>query len=216
MSRYRKIEVRTWGDQKFRLLSPIPPCGQGLWFYLLTGPSTGPIPGLFRAGRAALAEDLGWEPKAFAEAFQEVFAQGMVKADFEARLVWIPNAIKHNAPASPNVVRSWRAEFDLLPECALKAEAFSLLRAYVLDMGEGFAKAFQEVFGKGPRKPSPKTMPNQEQEQEQEQEPLEPSHRTQTYQDRAPRTGVRAPTHPRTRQPAGAGLTGDDAFGGVE
>ena len=168
MSRYRKIEVKTWGDAKFRALSPIQPSGQALWLYLLTAPSTGPIPGLFRAGRAALAEDLGWAPEAFAEAFQEVLKQGMVKADFEARLVWIPNAIRHNPPASPNVVKSWRTEFDLLPECSLKAEAFSLLRAYVLEMGEGFAKAFQEAFGKASRKPSPKTMPNQEQEQEQE------------------------------------------------
>ncbi len=34
--RYRKIEVKTWSDTKFRSLSPIKPCGQGLWFYLLT------------------------------------------------------------------------------------------------------------------------------------------------------------------------------------
>jgi hypothetical protein len=40
MSRYRKIEVRTWSDEKFRELSAIPPSGQGLWFFLLTGPHT--------------------------------------------------------------------------------------------------------------------------------------------------------------------------------
>lgn len=28
MSRYRKVEVRTWGDEKFRALSAIPPSGQ--------------------------------------------------------------------------------------------------------------------------------------------------------------------------------------------
>ena len=67
MSRYRKIEVKTWSDEQFRQLSPMPPSGQGLWFFLLTGPHTGPIPGLFRAGRAALAEELGWDEEGFDE-----------------------------------------------------------------------------------------------------------------------------------------------------
>lgn len=167
--RYRKVEVRTWGDEKFRNLSPIPPCGQGLWLFLITGPHTGPIPGLFRAGRAAMAEELDWEIEAFDKAFQEAFQQGMVKADFKARVMWVPNAIKHNRPESPNVVKSWAAEFDLLPECDLKREAYTALRASIHALGESFGKAFDEAFGKPLAKPSPKAMPNQEQEQEQEQ-----------------------------------------------
>ena len=170
MSRYRKIQVRTWGDEKFRKLSPLPPCGQGLWFYLLTGPHTGPIPGLFRAGRAAMAEDLGWPLEAFDKAFGEAFREGMVKADFEARFLWVPNALKHNKPESPNVVTSWGAEFDLLPECSLKAEAYEAIKAFVFNIGEAYGKAFDKAFTKPSAKPSAKAMPNQEQEQEQEQE----------------------------------------------
>lgn len=172
--RYRKVEVRTWGDEKFRRLSQMPPCGQGLWLFLITGPHTGPIPGLFRAGRAAMAEELGWEIEAFDEAFGEAFREGMVKADFKARVIWLPSAIKHNRPESPNVVRSWAAEFDLIPECDLKREAFEALKASIHALGEAFGKAFDEAFAKPlPKpspKPSPKAMPNQEQEQEQEQE----------------------------------------------
>lgn len=169
-SRYRKVEVRTWGDEKFRSLSALPPCGQGLWLFLITGPHTGPIPGLFRAGRAAMAEELDWELEAFDKAFQEVFQQGMVKADFKARVMWVPNAIKHNRPESPNVVKSWAAEFDLIPECDLKREALEHLRASVYALGESFGRAFDETFGKASAKASPKAMPNQEQEQEQEQD----------------------------------------------
>ena len=183
--RYRKVEVRTWGDEKFRALTPIPPCGQGLWLYLITGPHTGPIPGLFRAGRAGMAEDLNWELEAFDEAFGEAFAQGMVEADFKARVVWVPNAIKHNRPESPNVVRSWSSEFDLIPECDLKRKAYESLKASIHALGEAFAKAFDESFAKPSGKPSvkamPKTMPNQEQEQEQEQEKKE---REKTTPDR--------------------------------
>ena len=177
MSRYRKIEVRTWSDEKFRALSAIPPSGQGLWFFLLTGPHTTAIPGLFRAGRAAMAEELNWELEAFDEAFQEVFAQGMVKADFKAKLVWLPKAIQHNKPESPNVVRGWRVELDLLPECDLKREAIAGMRKALEDIGHSYVEAFDEVISsekkdsaKPSPKPSPKPMANQEQEQEQDKE----------------------------------------------
>lgn len=107
MSRYRKIETRTWADEKFMRLTPMQPSGQCLWFYLLTGPHTGPVPGLFRAGRAAMADDLDWPLEAFDAAFEELLREGMVRADFKAKLVWLPNAIKYNKPESPNVVKSW-------------------------------------------------------------------------------------------------------------
>lgn len=170
MSRYRRIEVRTWADEKFRSLTPIPPCGQGLWFYLLTGPHTGPIPGLFRAGPAAMAEELGWSPEAFTKAFHEVFAKGMVKADFKARFLWVPNALKYNPPANPNVVVSWGTEFELLPECDLKQEAFEAIKSFIINMGEPYRKAFEKAFTKPLGKPLPKTLTIQEQEQEQEEE----------------------------------------------
>ena len=86
----------------------------------------------------------------------------MAKADWEAGLVWVPNAVSHNRPESPNVVRSWRTMWLEIPECALKAEAFQHLKSFTEGMGEAFGKAFAEACAQ----PSP----NQEQEQEQEQE----------------------------------------------
>ncbi|KVO11746.1 hypothetical protein [Burkholderia ubonensis] len=175
-SRYRVIQVRMWGDQKFTELTPIQPCGQGLWIYLLTGPHTGPIPGIFRAGRAGLAESLRWEQEAFDKAFAEAFEQGMAKADWKAQLVWLPNAMDCNRPASPNVVISWGKEWPMLPECALKLEAFESLKASIHGLGEAFGKAFDKAFAKPSVKPSGKafdmasgkTMAIQKQEQEQE------------------------------------------------
>lgn len=166
MSRYKKVAVKTWGDEKFRLLSPIPPCGQGLWLYLITGPLSGGVPGLFRAGRAMLAEELRWPQEAFDKAFQEASDLGMVKADFDARVVWVPKAITYNKPESPNVVKFWGSEFDLIPECELKYEALSAIKSFVLTLDESFGKAFAEAFERS----SPKASPNQEQEQEHQQE----------------------------------------------
>jgi len=161
-NRYRKIEVRMWGDGKFRTLSPLPPSGQGLWLHLLTGPQTGLIPGLFRVGRAAMAEELDWPLEAFDRAFEEVSRLGMAKADWRARVVWIPNAIKCNLPQSPNVVTSWASEWRVIPECVLKDEAYETIRSATYSVGEAFRKAFDKAF----QKPSVKTMPIQEQEQE--------------------------------------------------
>jgi len=176
VSRYRKIEVRTWGDDKFCRLSRIPPCGQGLWLYMLSGPHTGPIPGLFRAGRAALAEELGWDMKGFDKAFKELSDQGMIKADPATRLMWIPNAIKHNRPESLNVIKAWGKEFDLLPDSPVKDDALAFIEAYVKGLSEPFVKTFSDAFREALRKASAKAIairngmarPIQEQEQDKE------------------------------------------------
>lgn len=160
--RYSAVSRRMWVDEKFRRLSAPPPNGQTLWFYLLTGPELGCIPGLYAAGEMALAEALGWPLEGFREAFGEVFREGLVKADWKARVVWVPNAIRHNPPASPNVVRSWRSAFDELPDSKLKAEALCGLKTFVEGMGEGFRKGFAEAFGQ--------VSPNQDQDQDQDQE----------------------------------------------
>ena len=84
MARYRKVHVCVWADAKFRALSSPNPNGQSLWLYLLTGPHTTQIPGLFTGGEAGLAEALGWPLEGFRKAFREVFSQGMVEADWKA------------------------------------------------------------------------------------------------------------------------------------
>lgn len=167
MSRYRKVETKLYGDSKFRRLSPIPPCGQGLWLWLLTGPATTIMPGVIIQGPAAMAERLGWPVEDFRKAFQEVLKQGMVKADFTAPLVFLPNAIKHNRPQSPNVIKGWAACWEEIPECGLKTEIWQSLKEFI----DTFSKAFQEAFEKA----CPKPYGNQEQEQEQEQEQDKPS-----------------------------------------
>jgi hypothetical protein len=165
-----------WGDEKFRRLSAPCPCGQSLWIYLLTGPHTTSLPGLFNIGEAALAEALGWTLKAFREAFAEAHSQGMVKADWQARVVWIPRAIEYNFPESPNVVKGWRAAWDEMPECQLKTEAYHLFRQ-ALKAKKAFAEAFAEAIGEGgaPRESRINVQPKRNQEQEQEQDlPLNP------------------------------------------
>lgn len=166
MARYRKIYVSVWGDAKFRRLSSPQPNAQSLWFYLLTNKRTTNIPGLFECGELAMAEELGWDLKGFRKGFRELFQEGMVEADWGARLVWVPNAVRYNPPENPNVVKSWRVWWDEAPECHLKIKAYSVLKEFTEGLGEGFAKG----FAKACPEPSRKGLRNQEHEHEQEQE----------------------------------------------
>jgi len=186
VARYGKVDRRVWGDERFLSLTPIQPCGQGLWLYLLTCPESGPIPGIFRAGEAALAESLGWPLKAFREAFREASSKGMIEANWEARIVWIKNAIRYNAPESPNVVTSWKYYWDELPECELKVLAWHTLKVFLEGIGEAFGKAFEKACPKPSAKTTPKAMANQEQEQEQKQKKKQEQEEASAEQNSAP------------------------------
>ena len=163
---YRRVTVRTYGDERFTRLSPLLPSGQALWLYLLTGPHTGPIPGVFVAGRAALAEMLGWPQKDFDEAFAEVLSEGLAEFDAKSRLCFIPNAIRHNAPQNPNVVKSWRAHWLLLPECPMRGRIYAHIFESLSEVSDAFGKAFGETCGKAFTKASANDSGNHPPKQE--------------------------------------------------
>lgn len=169
LSPYRRVSIGMWADEKFRSLSRLQPCGQSLWLVLLVGEQTSNIPGLMSIGRAAMAEQLEWSLEAFDIAYAEVYAQGLAIADFKARLIWVPNALKYNLPQSPKVVIGWGKTWSLLPDCDLKAQAWEALRNTLKSMDcnnpEAFVEAFDKACAKPMRKPIGKNMCIQEQEQ---------------------------------------------------
>ena len=57
MATYAKVDIRIWGDQKVANMTPIPPCGQGLWIRLLVSRHRSTVPGLLCVGEAALADN---------------------------------------------------------------------------------------------------------------------------------------------------------------
>lgn len=144
--RYRKVAMRMWGDENFSSLSALPPSGQSLWLYLLTCPLPDSIPGVYRAGRASLSESIGWEIDEFDRCFEEISALGMARADWKAKLVWLPNAAKYNPPESPNVVIFWSKAWAEIPECAMKVEIYHSLKTHICAIGKGFADAFEQNF----------------------------------------------------------------------
>lgn len=143
MARYRKVEMQMHSDAKVMGLSRPKPSGYSLWCELLIGPQTGLIPGVQCIGRAAFAEQLGWEVEDFTACFNEIASQGMATADWKARLIWLPNAIKHNEPANPKQVAAWHEAWSLVPNCPLKDEAGAAIRAYLETRGKRFVQAFE-------------------------------------------------------------------------
>jgi hypothetical protein len=93
----------------------------------------------------------------------------MIQYDAKAAFIWLPNFLKYNSPESPNVVRSWAASLELLPECDMKRQLCRKVKGFVKDLPKAFVEALAKDFDEGLDEVLPKTMPNQEQEQEQEQ-----------------------------------------------
>ncbi|ACL06264.1 hypothetical protein Dalk_4586 [Desulfatibacillum aliphaticivorans] len=158
MGKYRKVEVAIWNDKNFREFSD---SGKLVFLFLITHPHMTSL-GAMRASQNGLADELGWQPKAFSKAFEEALSKGMVKYDERACFVWLPKFLKHNGPESPNVVKSWGKALDMLPECVLYYELLQHVKRYTESLSEGYRKALPKDFSKA--------MPNQEQEQEQEQD----------------------------------------------
>jgi hypothetical protein len=181
MSRYRTIDIRMHGDEVIASLSRPQPNARSLWDHLLYGPSTGVVPGLYRARAVQLADELEWLPEPFLESFDELstarFRLGLsgylVKADWRAGLIWVPNAVRYNAPRNPNVIVHWAAPFDELPECELKIEAYHSLADYCKTRGAEFVRAFERLpkpFRRQLLKSTQSKPRNQDQDQDQDQE----------------------------------------------
>jgi hypothetical protein len=159
MARYRKIAPRIWNDGKFRELSDD---AKLIFFLLLTHPHMTAL-GAMRATLAGLAAELGWAAKRFHRGFTEIRQRRMVRYDEGSSLIWLPNFLKCNPPENPNVVKSWQASLDLLPECGLKDEIIQACHHLIATLPKGFAQGLPEPFRKA--------MPNLEPEQEPELEP---------------------------------------------
>jgi len=146
MSRYRKVAVRIYGDKRFNALSRFVPSGQQLYFYLITGPHTTILPGLFEAGPWSIAEKLRWSLEDTERCFEEILVQEMVHFDRDALVMWVPNLIIDNLPANQNVLTSWRRAWDELPSSLLKYNFLEELK-YVLDQEDrAVMKRVVEVF----------------------------------------------------------------------
>jgi uncharacterized phage protein (TIGR02220 family) len=161
---YRTLDAGLWGDEKFRQLSPPQASGQFLWIYLLTGHHTDGLPGLYLLGEAALAEALGWPLEDLRVQFAALQSLGMALADWNAHVVFLPNALKYQAPCNQKQLLGWGKAFKRVPECDLKLKWLRQLEAIAARKGNSFTVALNEGFGTvcdtvSPPNPNPQPNP---------------------------------------------------------
>lgn len=170
MGRYSKVSRRIHGDEKILRLSRPEPNGYDCFMYLLTAKESTNVPGIIQAYDVTLARSLKWSVEGFRKAFEELSREGLAYADWDAGMVWIPNAIKHNEPPNPNVVIGWKDTLADLPDCELKNRAISSFSQWIQrkakQCANGTGNGWINAWGKG----CPNGYRNQDQEQEQDQD----------------------------------------------
>jgi hypothetical protein len=134
-----------------------------------------------RATLPGLAAEKGWQVERYTKGFAELSSKGMAKHDAEAAFLWLPKFIRYNAPENPNVLKAWGAAIDLLPECALRAEAIEAVAVFAKGLPESFQEALPEPFQKSIRKPEPEPEPKPK-----------PQNRAAGASPRAPREGEKS------------------------
>lgn len=138
--RYSRVNRRLWGDRRFRALSAPPPNARDLWLYLLTCPTTSPIPGVLPLRVSTIAEDLGWASTHVLGLWHEL--EGMAVLDAESGLVWLPKAVRHDPPQGPNHVKGWARFWPELPESSLLGEVRSGVASELRQLSEGLSELF--------------------------------------------------------------------------
>ena len=144
---YRQLDAGLWGNAKFRSLSAAPPNAQTLWIYLLTGEHTQGMPGLFNVGITAIAEVLEWPPEELRRALNELTERGMARVDERARVIYLPNALKHQPPHNLKHLQGWAKEYRRIPDCELKIIWLKALTAFAQDRGTLWIEALEAGFG---------------------------------------------------------------------
>jgi len=139
---YRRVPVAIWTE-----MGVLSDAAIVLLLRLRTGPETTPIPGVVVAGRAGLAEALGWPARRLDAAYRELETRGLVRADWRARLIWLPAVIGGAPPANPSVVMGWRSTWPQIPACPLRDEVASALGAAVSARGPTYAAAWAGTVG---------------------------------------------------------------------
>jgi hypothetical protein len=118
---YAWVSRQTWSDEKFAALTER---GKLVWLRLLTAPELFLLPGVFPHGRGHwidvfTAAPFSWTPTQIDSVWRELEAAEMIVADWNARLVWLPNAAKHWRTPGNHVIAGWAERWKTAPPCLL-------------------------------------------------------------------------------------------------
>lgn len=113
---YRIVVPGFWDDDK---LANAAPATRLLALFLITGRPATVLPGLVNLGIGGLSEAVRMTRKQTAAALADLVKIGFAEVDEVARLIRIPNALKYQASANPNVWRGWFRRLCAFPDSVL-------------------------------------------------------------------------------------------------
>lgn len=143
MREYGQVQCAFWHSADALGNGPDNPAlsdgGKLLALYLLTGPHSNGL-GCYRMPDGYLMADLGWNAETIAERFAELSRKGFAYR-FDG-VVFLPNFLRWNSIANPNVASARFKEFESLP----KGEAKSRLARAMLDFSNHWANGSRKVL----------------------------------------------------------------------
>lgn len=139
---YRKIEPKLWDDEN---LADLDVTHKLVWLYILTGPHTTSLPGLWVVGPASMAEGLRLPVATVVTCLNTLRTRGRIDWDPVARLLRVRNAPRHNCAENKGQVISWWNQWVDLPDCKLKYAHIDSIREGALAPRP--REAWHETFG---------------------------------------------------------------------
>jgi hypothetical protein len=153
--RFQKIKTELWFDEKFCSLNSREKL---LFLYFLTCPHTNLI-GLYVVKEGYICSDLQILSKDLRKDLTKLLEKDLVKYDFKASVVYIPNFLKHNPLTNPNQKKAAKKILKSLPKSPL-----------ISMFCEGLPEGLKEVLTEGLSKVLLKPEEEEEEEKEEEEE----------------------------------------------
>jgi hypothetical protein len=115
MARFYPISPLFWTDEKTAAWDEPT---RNLAFYVLTCEHRN-LEGLYRLPYAYVAADLGWAVDEVSFRMETLIDCGFIKYDPDARVIFLPKALKYHQPTSPNHVKGALNDLASVPDTCL-------------------------------------------------------------------------------------------------
>jgi len=122
--KFRKIEPAFWTDEKMSLQEPDV---KYLALYLLSSPHSNAA-GCYYLPPGYACADLGWTIEQFTQAIKKLEDIGFALYDVQARVVFLPNYLRHNRPENPKSLQTIQNALAFLPHCELTEQAIATIQ----------------------------------------------------------------------------------------
>lgn len=142
----QSIQRKAWDSRWWR--ESTTDRGRLLWFHLLSGPhlDASQAPGLLRARKAQIAEELDWSVEQTGLALRELEDAEQIKLDEPHSLILLPALIDCSLPDNPNMAKAALRSYLFYPECELRDQAAGYFSKQTAALGAGFKAAVDDFM----------------------------------------------------------------------